>query len=505
LEESSDYVRARASNGAGDCLRAIRTMLFDTPIYFLFLTVVVLIYWRLTHRAQNIFLLLASYIFYGWWDWRFLGLMIATTTVDFFVAEKLSPNSYTPESHRIWWLRVSLVWNFAVLGVFKYFDFFAGTLASSLDHMGIHHVPLPLLRIMLPAGISFYTFEEVAYVVDVYRGTIQAAASYLDYALFISFFPHLIAGPIQRPNQLLPQIQKRRALEPAQFFDGLMLIVSGLLRKCVIADNCALLANAAFGGQFGPSNFCTVFLGTYAFVWQVYGDFSGYSDIARGCAQLLGFRLMVNFRQPFLAHRLQDFWRRWHISLSTWLRDYVYIPLGGSRKYGRWKTARNLFVTMVLAGLWHGANWTFVIFGAIHGIVLIVERYLFPPNRKSLAALEAHSLRGSLLLWVQRIVTFNILCISLAFFRATSLGGAVNFLAGLSNFTWRPEYLSACLMLGLFTLPLFFVDLLQEAGNHEYPFANARYAVRAGIAVAGFVVLALFSGSNLNAFVYFQF
>ena len=480
-------------------------MLFDTPIYFLFLTIVVLVYWRLTHRTQNIFLLAASYIFYGWWDWRFLGLMIATTTVDYFVAQKVSPSSGIPPSHRKWWLKLSLVWNFAVLGIFKYYDFFAGSLVSSLDQLGIHNVPLPLIRIILPPGISFYTFEEVAYVVDVYRGTIQAATSYLDYALFIGFFPHLIAGPIQRPAQLLPQIQNRRAFDPAQFFDGLMLIVSGLLRKCVIADNCALLANAAFGGQFGPSNFWIVFVGTYAFAWQVYGDFSGYSDIARGCARLLGFRLMINFRQPFLANRMQDFWRRWHISLSTWLRDYLYIPLGGSRRYGRWKTARNLFVTMVLAGLWHGANWTFVVFGAIHGIVLIVERSLFPRKTKSARASQPGYVPGTVLLWLQRIVTFHILCISLVFFRATSLGDAVTFLAGLSNFYWRPEYLSASVMLGLFTLPLLLVDLLQEGANQEYPFAKAPYALRGGIAVVAFIVLALFSGSNLNAFVYFQF
>jgi D-alanyl-lipoteichoic acid acyltransferase DltB (MBOAT superfamily) len=480
-------------------------MLFDTPVYFLFLTVAVLVYWRLTHRAQNIFLLAGSYAFYGWWDWRFLGLMIATTTVDFFIAQRISPNSSTPISHRKCWLILSLLWNLSVLGIFKYYDFFAGSLVGSLGQLGIHHVPLPLIRLILPPGISFYTFEEVAYVVEVYRGTIQAATSYLDYALFISFFPHLIAGPIQRPHQLIPQVQNRRAFQPAQFFDGLMLIVSGLLRKCVIADSCALLANAAFGCQFGTSSFWIVLLGMYAFAWQVYGDFSGYSDIARGSAQLLGFHLMVNFRQPFLAQRLQEFWRRWHISLSTWLRDYVYIPLGGSKRYSRWKTARNLFVTMVLAGLWHGANWTFVVFGAIHGIVLTVERYLFPSKTKSAGASEPRSSPGTVSLWMQRIVTFNILCVTLAFFRATSLRGAVDFLAGLSNFTWRPEYLSAFLMLGLFTLPLFFVDLLQEAGKFEYPFANAPYPIRAGIAVAGFIVLALFSGSNLNAFVYFQF
>ena len=477
-------------------------MLFDSPIYLIFLMVVVLVYWRLTHRAQNILLLIASYIFYGWWDWRFLGLMIASTTVDFFVAQRISPNSPTP--HRRWWLLGSLVWNFAILGVFKYYDFFAGSLVGGLEQLGIHNVPLPLIRVILPPGISFYTFEEVAYVVDVYQGKIQPAASYLNYALFISFFPHLIAGPIQRPAQLLPQIQNGRTFEAPQFFDGLMLIISGLLRKCVIADNCALLANAAFGGQFGQPSFCIVLIGAYAFAWQVYGDFSGYSDIARGCAQLLGFRLMVNFRQPFLAHRLQDFWRRWHVSLSTWLRDYLYIPLGGSA-HGTWKTSRNLLVTMVLAGLWHGANWTFVIFGAIHGVVLAVERWVGPSKTKSAIALLGQTPAGTVSLWAQRILTFNVLCLSLAFFRATSLSAAVHFLAGLSNFAWRPEYLSAFLMLGLFTLPLFVVDLLQEAGNQEYLFATARYAIRTGLAVFSVVVLALFSGSNLNAFVYFQF
>jgi D-alanyl-lipoteichoic acid acyltransferase DltB (MBOAT superfamily) len=477
-------------------------MLFDSPIYFVFLILVVLVYWRLNHRAQNIFLLVASYIFYGWWDWRFLALMIASTTVDFLVARKISPSSPNPNRKR--WLIFSLVWNFTVLGIFKYFDFFAGSLVGALNQMGIHNVPLPLIQIILPPGISFYTFEEVAYVVDVYKGRVQPAGSYLDYALFISFFPHLIAGPIQRPGQLLPQVQNARTFDADRFFDGLMLIFSGLIRKCVIADNCALLANAAFGGQFGPSNFWIVLIGTYAFTWQVYGDFSGYSDMARGCAQLMGFHLMVNFRQPFFAHRLQDFWRRWHISLSTWLRDYLYIPLGGSA-YGTWKTSRNLFVTMVLAGLWHGANWTFVIFGAIHGVVLAVERYFFPAKAASRVELLPSRFGRFVSVWGQRILTFNILCLSLAFFRATSLGAAVQFLAGLSNFAWRSEYFSAFLMLCLFSIPLFLVDLLQEASNQEYPFASAPLAVRTTLAAFALVALALFSGSNLNAFVYFQF
>src|SRR5258705_3654310 len=208
--------------------------------------------------------------------------------------------------------------------------------ASTVETLGFHQTPVAVLRILLPPGISFYTFQEVAYIVDVYQRKLEPAESFVDYALFISLFPHLIAGPIQRPGHLLPQVQRERTFDADRFFDGILMILSGLVRKCVVADNCALLANAAFGGQLGPPNLCVVLIGTYAFAWQVYGDFSGYSDIARGSAQLLGFHFMVNFRQPFLSRRLQDFWRRWHISLSTWLRDYLYIPLGGSAG-GAWK------------------------------------------------------------------------------------------------------------------------------------------------------------------------
>jgi D-alanyl-lipoteichoic acid acyltransferase DltB (MBOAT superfamily) len=396
------------------------------------------------------------------------------------------------------------VLNFAILGIFKYFNFFADSFAGSLEALGIHHIPLPLIRVILPPGISFYTFQEVAYIVDVYKGRLEPAKSFFEYALFISLFPHLIAGPIQRPAHLLPQVQKERVFDADRFFDGMMLIFSGLVRKCVVADNCALLANAAFGGQLGPPNLWVVLIGTYAFAWQVYGDFSGYSDIARGSAQLLGFHFMVNFRQPYLAHRLQDFWRRWHISLSSWLRDYLYIPLGGSA-YGEWKTARNLIITMVLAGLWHGANWTFVIFGAIHGVVLALERYFFPAKAKPGDLASPQRSTGFFSLWTQRILTFNVLCLSFAFFRATSLSSAVQLLAGLSNFAWRSEYATAFFMLCLFSVPLFVVDLLMEASSKEYPFATAPYAVRTALAALALVVLALFSGNNLNAFVYFRF
>lgn len=478
-------------------------MPFDSLAYFVFLTSVVLLYWRLDRRSQNLFLLLASYFFYGWWDWRFLALMIGSTTVDFLIGQRIAPGC--PESNRKKWLVFSLLLNFSILGTFKYFNFFVDSFAGALGTVGVHNLPLPVIRVILPPGISFYTFQEVAYIVDVYKGRLAPAKSFVEYGLFVSLFAHLIAGPIQRPGHLLPQVQKERNFDADRFFDGLMLIFSGLLRKCVVADNCALLANAAFGGQFGPSNFWIVLIGTYAFAWQVYGDFSGYSDVARGSAQLMGFHFMVNFHQPFLAHRLQDLWRRWHISLSTWLRDYMYIPLGGSSP-SAWKTSRNLFTTMVLAGLWHGANWTFVIFGAIHGVVLSAERYIWPPRPKADAvAPQPRPVLDVLTLWGQRIFIFNIFCLSLAFFRATSLSAATQFLAGLSNFVWRSEYATAFLMLCVFSVPLFIVDLLLEYSNQEYPFANASYALRTSLASAAVLVLALFSGNTFNAFIYFRF
>jgi len=469
-------------------------MLFDSPIYFVFLVPVVLAYWRLTHRQQNVFLLIASYFFYGWWDWRFLALMAGSTAMDFLVAKKIATCT---ERDRKKWFVFSLVLNFGILGVFKYFNFFVDSFADALATLGFRDVPMPLIRILLPPGISFYTFQEVAYIVDVYKGRIEPAKSIIDYSLFISLFPHLIAGPIQRPGHLLPQVQTARVFDGDRFLDGMMLILSGLIRKCVVADNCALLANAAFGGQLGPPNLWVVLIGTYAFAWQVYGDFSGYSDIARGSAQLLGFHFMINFRQPYLSRRLQEFWRRWHISLSTWLRDYLYFPLGGSRG-GKWKTGRNLVITMVLAGLWHGAAWTYVVFGAIQGVALLIEHALFPLREKS-------EPEGFFSLWAQRIITFNVFCLTLLFFRAPSLGAAVQMLGGLSDFSWRNEYLAAFGMLFLFSLPMLLVDLYLEHSGEEYPMARAPYALRTASAVAALVVLAIFSGSDTNAFIYFQF
>ncbi|GAC1679927.1 MAG: MBOAT family protein [Candidatus Acidiferrum sp.] len=469
-------------------------MLFDTPVYFVFLILIVLVYWRLNWRNQNRLLLAASYFFYGWWDWRFLLLMIASTGIDYVIARKIEDTSDPVRRKAL--LVASLVVNFTILGFFKYFNFFLDSTSRSLGVLGVHNIPHGLLGIILPPGISFYTFQEVAYIVDVYAGRIKASRNFVDYGLFISLFPHLIAGPIQRPSHLLPQVQKRRDFNPQAFQNGCMLILMGLVRKTVIADNCANLANAAFSGKLGSDGWATL-IGVYAFAWQIYGDFSGYSDLARGSAQLFGFHFMVNFRQPYLAISLQDFWRRWHISLSTWLRDYLYIPLGGDRN-GVGKTYRNLITTMVLGGLWHGANWTYVVWGTIHGVGLCLERLVFGHHKQ-------HAPPSGWRKWGQCVLTFHAVCFAWIFFRADSISGAMTMISHLRRFQWSPDYGAALLLLGILAGLALMMDLKIESSGKEYVFEGESPVLRFGTVVAAMVLLILFAGSDGHAFIYFQF
>ncbi len=462
-------------------------MFFDSPAYFLFLVVVVVSYWRLSWRRQNAFLLAASYFFYGWWDWRFLLLMIASTTIDYWIAIFMAERPRGRSRRNL--LIISLCINFGILGLFKYCNFFVGSFSVMLNSAGVHNIPVALLTVILPPGISFYTFQEVAYIVDVYKGEIQPSESFLDYGLFISLFPHLIAGPIQRPSHLLPQVQSPREFDDRRFFDGCMLIISGLFRKAVIADSCANLANAAFDGRLGW-NACSVLIGVYAFAWQIYGDFSGYSDLARGSAQLLGFHFMVNFRQPYLAASLQDFWRRWHISLSSWLRDYLYIPLGGNRK-GVARTYANLMITMLLGGLWHGANWTFVIWGGIHGVWLAIEKALTGGRDK--------------VRWHSRIVTLAVVALSWIFFRAKTVRSALHMLASLVHFEWRHEYGPEMVFLAVVSAVMLLIDLRLENYDEEYVFERGSLPVPACAALAMVVIVIAFAASETNAFIYFQF
>ena len=493
-------------------------MLFDTPVYVIFLTLVVLVYWTLPWRRQNGFLLLVSYFFYGWWDYRFLGLILISTFVDFHCARFVarSPDS----TRRRWLVALSLAVNLSFLGFFKYFNFFVDSLVAALGAAGIQGIHVTTLRILLPPGISFYTFQEIAYIVDVYRGKVQPCDSFVDYAVFISFFPHLIAGPIQQPSHLLPQVQQPRTLDSRRFFDGLMLIITGLFRKCVIADNCALLVEAAFGGRLGAPNLPIVALGTYAFAWQIYGDFSGYSDIARGSAQLLGFHFMVNFRQPYLAWTLREFWRRWHISLSNWLRDYLFLPLSYalSRRWNgvswlglandMWIYCGATLATMLLGGLWHGADWTYVAWGALFGVFLGIERMAWtlagPRGRKN--PLRRSTLPiGSFVGWILRILLFQFVCLSWILFRSQSLGRAWMMLKGAGNLSWSPGLGTGFRFLALVASPLLFLDLINEARGEEYPFERSSLRRRLAFGVALVAVVTFFSANQLNAFIYFQF
>jgi alginate O-acetyltransferase complex protein AlgI len=471
-------------------------MFFDSTAYIVFLILVTAVYWRLPLRGQNLFLLAASYFFYGWWDWRFLFLMAGSTAADYLIALRIgrSPDLRLRRSL----LLFSLALNFSFLGVFKYFNFFVDSFAHVAPLLGLKNVPAVVWKILLPPGISFYTFQEVAYIIDVYSGRVEASESLVDYALFISLFPHLIAGPIQRPAHLLPQVRAERRWDPQKAFDGLLLILEGLFRKVVIADNCALLANAAFEGHFGRPNTMTVLIGTYAFAWEIYGDFSGYSSIARGSAQLLGFHFMVNFRQPYLAQSLQDFWRRWHVSLSTWLRDYLYIGLGGSRR-GDARTYVNLMLTMLLGGLWHGANWTFVVWGGIHGAGLAVERFF-----SKLTGAESAS-PNFLVRWARRIFTFNLVCLAWIFFRVSTFSGARSQVAGLTRWHWAPEYGPAVGFLALYAGLLFLLDVQMESTQGEYLFSLRRYPVRVTAGLALCAIITLFGANQANAFLYFQF
>jgi len=476
-------------------------MLFDSPVYYVFLAAIVPLYWCLRRKTQNAMLLAASYFFYGWWDWRFLSLILIATVFDFYCAQAIARESNPVR--RTQYLTLSLVLNLGFLGYFKYYNFFQDSFIELLKSLGVAQPNETLISVLLPPGISFYTFQAIAYVVDVHDRKLKPSKSLVDYALFISLFPHLIAGPIQRPDHLLPQVERDRRVDHDQFFQGLMLILSGLFRKCVIADNCALLADAAFSGKLGPPSLGVLLIGAYAFAWQIYGDFSGYSQIARGSAKLIGFDFMINFWQPYLATSLRDFWHRWHISLSTWLRDYLYIRLGGSRG-SEAQTRRNLLLTMTIGGFWHGANWTYLVWGMLHGLGLIVERWR---GWAQIAALRGAvpSLNGTVRVWLMRAAVFHVVCLAWVFFRAPDLGAAITMLKGAFVLDWRPELAGAFAYLAVFSIPMLLLDLSNERRQEEFPLQKAGLPVQ--IAVGGSLAAAvmLLAGISPHAFIYFQF
>ena len=407
-------------------------MLFNSFDFAIFLPIVFVLYWFVTQKslkAQNILLLLASYFFYSCWDWRFSFLLLFSTLLDYFTGLKMS-ESRDVRAKKIWfWLSISI--NLGFLGVFKYYNFFADSFASALEKFGMQVNPSSL-NVILPVGISFYTFHGLSYVIDIYKNRIKAEKNFVDYAVFVSFFPLLVAGPIERATHLLPQIQKKRSFDYAQAVDGLRQILWGLFKKIVIADNCAEYANMIFN-NYQDYNGATLFLGGVFFAFQIYGDFSGYSDIALGTARLFGIELLKNFSYPYFSRDIAEFWRRWHISLTTWFRDYLYIPLGGS-KGGMWSKIRNTFIIFLVSGFWHGANWTFIAWGALNAIYFL-PLLLSNKNRTNLEVVAQGKILPSFKEFLQMTTTFFLTVIAWIFFRADSIGHAFAYLLRMFKYS----------------------------------------------------------------------
>jgi alginate O-acetyltransferase complex protein AlgI len=473
-------------------------MVFNSLHFLWFFVAVYAIYRLLPHRGQNWLLLVASYYFYAAWDWRFLGLLAASTVVDYSCGLLLDRTD-APRKRRLL-VGASLGFNLTLLGFFKYFNFFADSLHALLLTAG-WRMDFVTLRVLLPVGISFYTFVTMSYVIDVYRREIAPTRNFVNFAVFVAYFPHLVAGPILRASRLLPQIESPRRITREQMRHGLWLIAWGFFQKIFVADNLAPLANSVFNPGASHSG-VNILLGIYAFAFQIYGDFAGYSNIARGTSKLMGIELLENFRFPYLVRSPQEFWRHWHISLSTWLRDYLYIPLGGNRG-GAARTQRNLFLTMLLGGLWHGAAWTFVLWGAYHGVLLVVYRAAARTTRFR-SWTTAHSTFARITSWA---VMFHLTCYGWLIFRAHSAGQIGSMTSTLvRNFSPATiDMAGLAVPLALYVTPLLLVHAIEAYADDVLVVPKLGAPVRYSIYAATFYLTMLFGNFGGSDFIYFQF
>ena len=433
-------------------------MQFNSTIFPLFFAAVYAVYLLLgsrRFRAQNAWLLAASYVFYGYWDPRFLALLALSTVVDYVIGRRLEASEDERVRKRL--VTLSVLVNLGVLGFFKYFGFFVDSTAALLETMGLP-ANVMTLEILLPVGISFYTFQTLSYTIDVYRRAMPATRDLLGFALFVSFFPQLVAGPIERASRLLPQILAPRTVTATKVQAGLWLLVWGYFKKTVIADQAAMIANPLFDGDWSTLTGLEPLTAVLAFTIHIYCDFSGYSDIARGLAKLMGFDFLLNFRLPYLATGPSDFWLRWHVSLSTWLRDYLYIPLGGNRG-GTLLTYRNMFLVMALGGLWHGAAWPYVLWGSYHGVLLVLERLWL--DARGLPTRRSFSLPGE---WARIVLFWIPMLLGMAIVRCSSLEQFWHLITHQS-FELTPRAVEGLRHLALFTWPLVIVQLLQHANR----------------------------------------
>ena len=478
-------------------------MLFNSFNFALFFPIVFILYWFVVNnnlKQQNLLLLFSSYFFYSCWDWRFLFLLIFSTLLDYYTGIKMSdaPNQ---KMKKFWfWLSVSI--NLGFLGVFKYYNFFATSFADAVSHVGLQVNPWTL-KVILPVGISFYTFHGLSYVIDIYKGRIKPEKNFVDYSVFVSFFPLLVAVPIERATHLLPQVKKERHFNYAMAVDGLKQILWGLFKKVVIADQCAEFANLIFNNAASYSG-STLVLGAVFFTFQIYGDFSGYSDIALGTARLLGFDLLRNFAFPYFSRDIAEFWRRWHISLSTWFRDYLYIPLGGS-KGGTWMKVRNTFIIFLVSGFWHGANWTFIFWGLLNALY-IMPSILLNTNRNNLDIVAQGKYLPTLKEFLSVLLTFSLTVFAWIFFRSENLTHAISYISKI--FSKSLFTMPTVTPLKIFISLLVFLIIEWMGREHQYALAFAmkkwHWTLKWATYYALLGTIFYFAGSKLQ-FIYFQF
>jgi alginate O-acetyltransferase complex protein AlgI len=479
-------------------------MFFNSFNYAIFLPIIFVCYWFLSfksYKIQNIQLLVASYVFYAFWDWRFLFLLMFSTFLDYFTGLQIHKSTAT-RNKRIW-LTISVVTNLGFLCFFKYYNFFSQSFAEFISHFGLT-AHASTLSLILPVGISFYTFHGLSYVFDIYNNKITPRTNIVDYSLFVSFFPLLVAGPIERATHLLPQVEKARPFDYAKVIDGLRQILWGLFKKMVIADNCAEIANKIFDHS-APYNGSALALGAVFFAFQIYGDFSGYSDIALGTARLLGFELLRNFAFPYFSRDIAEFWRRWHISLSSWFRDYLYFPLGGSRG-NKWNQIRNTFIIFLVSGFWHGANWTFLAWGAFHATCFL-PLLLLSKNRNNLEIVAKGKKIPSLKELVNMLFTFGLVVIAWVFFRSKTVGEAFHYIRGMLS---RTLFQIPDLRIPWYLIITVVFFILVEWNGREETFAIAKIGLKCPrILRWSFYYLIVFmifycTGSQ-QQFIYFQF
>jgi alginate O-acetyltransferase complex protein AlgI len=482
-------------------------MLFNSLDFAIFLPIVFLLYWFVFNknlRTQNFLIVAASYLFYGWWDWRFLSLILISSLVDYFVGIGLLNQNNNSKRKLLLW--TSILVNLGFLGFFKYYNFFLDNFITAFSVFGMQ-IKANSLNIILPVGISFYTFQTMSYSIDVYKRKLEPTKDFIAFSAFVSFFPQLVAGPIERATNLLPQFYTNRTFDYSKAVDGMRQILWGLFKKIVIADNCAEFANIIFNNSASYTG-STLILGALFFTFQIYADFSGYSDIAIGTARLFGFNLMRNFNYPYFSRDIAEFWRRWHISLSTWFRDYLYIPLGGS-KGSAWKKVRNTFIIFIVSGFWHGANWTFIVWGALNAIYFL-PLLLTNSNRNFIEIVAKGKMLPTLKEFFLMLTTFSLTVFAWIFFRAENIRHALNYISKIcSKSMFTIPYFPA-IRDALPTIILAILFLLIEWYGREQEYAIAklgikwkrplRYAIYYSIIIAIFIF-----GGKEQQFIYFQF